>query len=127
MSAWLRRSLYSGFGLLWLTGGAWLTLHLFFPTTTEFGPAPHPWEPRLMVVHGIVALVVVFLFGWISGTHIGENWRPRLRRTSGIWLTALIALLSISGLANYYLTSETARSGTAAVHEILGVASLLPA
>ena len=42
MSPALRRALYAAFGLLWLTGCAWLVLHYFFRTAGEFGPTPHP-------------------------------------------------------------------------------------
>jgi heme A synthase len=126
MSPGLRRALYAAFGLLWLSGSAWLVLHYLFRTEGEFGPAPHPWEPGVLTVHGIVAMLALFLFGWVSGGHIGDNWRPRLRRASGVWLTSLLGALVLTGIANYYLVDGGWHEGSALVHEIIGVAVLLP-
>ena len=71
MPNWLRRCLYSSLGLLWLSGLAWLIMHLFFAREAEFGVAPHPWQPRILVFHGVLAVVATFLFGWIAGSHVG--------------------------------------------------------
>ena len=126
MSPGLRRALYAAFGLLWFTGCTWLVLHYLFRIESEFGPAPHPWEPGVLTVHGIVAMLALFLFGWVSGGHIGDNWRPRPRRASGVWLTSLLGLLVVTGIANYYLADGSWHEGSALVHEIIGVAVLLP-
>jgi hypothetical protein len=126
MSPALRRALYAAFGLLWLTGCAWLVLHYFFRTSGEFGPTPHPWEPGVLTVHGIVAMLALFLFGWVSGGHIGPNWRPRLRRTSGIWLTSLLGALVITGIANIYAPEGALHANSTLVHEVLGAAIALP-
>lgn len=127
MAAWFRNSLYSSLGLLWLTGCGWLVLHYFFQTPTDFGSAPHPLQPSLLVVHGMLALAAVFFFGWIAGSHIGEHWNRKVNRASGLTLISLIALLAFTGLGSYYLTSEALRSVTALVHEIAGVLAILPA
>jgi heme A synthase len=126
MSPALRRALYVAFGLLWLTGCAWLVLHYFFQAAGDFGPTPHPWEPGVLTVHGIVAMVALFLFGWVAGGHIGDNWRPRLRRTSGIWLTSLLGALVITGIANIYASEGAVHSSSTLVHEIIGVAAAFP-
>src|SRR5689334_11355747 len=117
MNPALRRALYTVFGLLWLSGCAWLVLHYFFRTDGEFGPAPHPWEPGVLTVHGIVAMLALFLFGWVSSGHIGDNWRPRLRRASGVWLTSLLAALVLTGIANLYVAAGAWHEGSALVHE----------
>jgi hypothetical protein len=127
LTAWLRRSVYSSFGLLWLTGCAWLVLHFFFQSATEFGSAPHPWEPRLMVVHGALAVAAIFLFGWISGAHIGVHWERGFKRVSGIVLIALVVLLSLTGLGSYYVTDDSLRESTALLHETAGAIALVPA
>jgi len=127
MSAWLRRSLYSNLGLLWLTGCTWLVLHFFFQSATEFGSAPHPWEPRLLVVHGVLATLAIFFFGWIAGAHISDHWKRGFRRVSGIALLVLIALLALTGLASYYVTSEPLRAGSSLLHETAGAIAFVPA
>jgi hypothetical protein len=127
LSPWLRSSLYWTLSALWLTGCAWLILHLFFQTTTEFGTTPHPWQPMLLLVHAVVAVVVVFLFGWVAGTHIETRWRRGINRASGIALMALASVLVLTGFGNYYLTGEWLRAATAVMHETLGALAILPA
>ncbi len=126
MSPALRRLIYASLGLLWLTGCAWLVLHVFFHRTTEFGTTPHPWQPRLLTLHGMVAVLAVFLFGWISSMHIGARWRRGTKRASGIVLLAVGAVLILAGFSNYYFTSESLLSGASVVHETLGVLAILP-
>lgn len=127
MNAWLRGTIYTSFGLLWLTGCAWLLLHFFFQSTTDFGTAPHPWQPCLMVVHGVLAVAAIFFFGWIVGSHLGEHWPRRANRASGIALIASVTLLAITGVAGYYLTFEPLRNTTALWHEAGGASALIPA
>jgi hypothetical protein len=124
---WLRRSLYSSLGLLWLSGLAWLILHWFFTREGEFGPAPHPWQPKILVIHGVLAVVATFLFGWIAGSHVGAGWRRGAQRISGVSLISLLILLALTGLGSYYLTWDRARSANALLHEIAGVLAVVPA
>jgi hypothetical protein len=126
LSRWLSGSLYAAFGLLWLTGCVWLLLHFFFQTTTDFGVTPHPWQPGLLVIHGVSAAVAIFFFGWIAGTHIGAGWSSGLRRTSGVLLTALIAVLALTGIGSYYIGGDALRAGAAFVHELAGVIVIAP-
>jgi hypothetical protein len=127
MSAWLRWLTYTSFGVLWLSGCVWLALHVFFQSAGDFGPAPHPWQPSLMVIHGVAAMVVTFLVGWIAGSHVTVHWKRRIKRVSGIALISLVALLALTGLGGYYLGSESLRNQTAFVHELAGVIVLIPA
>jgi hypothetical protein len=127
MPTWLRRSLYSSLGFLWLSGIAWLILHWFFGRETEFGPAPHPWQPGILLIHGVLAVAATFLFGWIAGSHVGFNWRRGLQRISGVTLIVLLAVLALTGLGNYYLTWDTARAANSLLHEGAGLLALVPA
>ena len=52
MSIGLRRAIYVLCALLWVSGCAWLVVHFAFPTATDFGPAPNPFEPLLLRMHG---------------------------------------------------------------------------
>ena len=127
MPTWLRRSLYASLGLLWLSGIVWLILHLFFARETQFGDAPHPWQPAILLVHGVLALVATFLFGWIAGSHVGFNWRRGLQRVSGVTLIVLLAVLALTGLGNYYLTGDAARAVNSVLHEGAGLLAIVPA
>lgn len=127
MPTWLRRCLYSSLGLLWLSGIAWLILHWFFARDTGFGVTPHPWQPRLLLVHGVLAVAAIFLFGWIAGSHVGPHWERGVQRVSGISLIALLIVLALTGLGSYYLTLDSVRGVNSLVHEIAGVVAIVPA
>ena len=119
MSTALRRAIYSICTLLWLSGSAWLAAHFGFPARTDFGPAPNPWEPGLLRLHGWLAVGAVFLLGWISAEHIGDRWRRSRNRVSGLWLAGFAAVLTLSGYALYY-TADRLHDAAAVTHEVLG-------
>ena len=124
MSAGLRGAVYTVFGVLWVSGAAWLVVHLLFPQQTSFGPAPNPWEPAILRVHGWTATAAMFLLGWISARHIVDRWPLHRRRPSGLLLSALGALLVLSGYALYY-TTDRLHASASMTHEILGAAGIL--
>ncbi len=123
MSPGLRVTTYTVCGILWLSGCAWLVLHLFFPQQAQFGASPNPWEPQVMRVHGWLAAGGVFLLGWVSARHITERWPLYRSRPSGLFLTTLAAFLVLTGYALYY-TTERLHDVAATTHEILGGAGI---
>ena len=48
----LRYAIYVAFGGLWLSGCGWLLLHSFC-ITHRIGEVRHPWEPALLLIHGV--------------------------------------------------------------------------
>ncbi len=123
MSWALRTTVFGVCALLWISGFAWLVLHLGFEPRNDFGALPHPWEATLMRVHGLVAVAGVFLLGWLGAGHVLERWRRARNRTSGWVLVGCAALLVFSGYALYYSVGPL-HAGAAWVHEWLGVATL---
>ncbi len=121
----LRFSVYLGFGGVWLTGCVWLVLHTFFEVPDEFGIARHPWESTLLWVHGVLSIAIAYLFGWIMARHASEAWRQHKRRISGGLLTTVLAALSISGFALFFVTDSDWQLQSTRIHEILGVAVTL--
>jgi hypothetical protein len=120
----LRRAIYSTCTLLWLSGCAWLVLHFGFPTATDFGPAPNPWEPGILRVHGWLAVGAVFLFGWITAEHISDRWRRSRNRVSGFSLAGFAAVLTVSGYALYY-TTDRLHDVAGVAHEVLGALAII--
>jgi hypothetical protein len=120
MPANVRRMAYVTFTALWLSGCVWMFLAYFFATTTEFGPAPHPWQPVILRMHGWIAVLTVFLLGWLGSIHIAERWRQPRNRLSGLTLIVLAAVLTITGYALYY-TMDQLHSLVAGIHEVVGV------
>lgn len=102
-----------------------MLLHYLFQQPGEFGPMPHPWEPGVLRVHGILAVAGVFLFGWLSARHVVEAWWQRHQRNSGIALLSVIVALTLTGYALYYLSNEGVRHSVAVVHELVGALSLI--
>lgn len=117
----LRLTIFFVFGGVWLTGCTWLALHLYFETPDEFGVARHPWEPTLLWVHGVLSIALAYVFGWIMARHASEAWRQRKRRLSGGLLTAVAAVLSISGFLLFFVTNDALQLQSARVHEVIGM------
>lgn len=126
MTRGLRAGVFGVCMLLWVSGVAWLVLHLVFEPRNEFGPLPHPWEAPLMVVHGVLAVGGVFLLGWLGAGHVLERWRQARSRASGWTLLGWAVLLVVSGYALYYSVGPV-HAGCASVHEWLGVGAIIVA
>jgi hypothetical protein len=127
MPASMRNIIYVVVGGLWLSGGAWLLLQYFFRSSGEFGLQPHPLQPSLLLMHGVLAVAGTWLLGWISHGHALEGWRQQQRRFSGGGLWLLCALLVISGFALFFVTADAAQTLTTSTHEVLGVVVTIPA
>ena len=123
---WLRLTIHATFSAMWLIGVAVFVLKHFFRTASEFGPAVHPWQPTLTEIHGIVAVLATFLFGWIAADHVAVTWRGAADRVSGVALIVLLALLIATGFASFFLALDSWRDSDAALHEYLGLALFLP-
>src|SRR5262249_26560260 len=123
----LRWSLYGVGAALWLSGCVWLVLHLFFETPTQFGTEPHPLEPPLLLVHGVLAVPALYLRGWISRRHALDGWRMARGRLSGGLISVVLLILALSGFALFFITGDAVRAAVALLHEIVGVVCLVPA
>jgi hypothetical protein len=117
-----RLSIYGIVSVLWLTGCAWLILDQFFMRYGPFGATPHPLAPPLLLLHGIIAILSMYLFGWITARHVLRWWPGRIRRWSGGALAACFAVLTVSGFALFFLTDDELLHYSAVSHEVLGVA-----
>jgi hypothetical protein len=122
----LRAGIHSIFGALWLAGAAAFLLKHFFTVSTEFGVAQNPWAAKVLVVHGVLAVAATVLFGWIAADHVAVMWRNGADRVSGLWLLWLVAALIVTGFAGFFLVAESVRAWNGTLHEILGLALILP-
>jgi len=50
----------------------------FFESRGQFGMKPH-LEPAVLLVHGIVAILSMYLLGWVTARHVLRWWPGRLR------------------------------------------------
>ena len=111
---------------LWLSGALWLVLHYFLRRAGEFGVLPHPLEPWVLKLHGAFAFATLGIGGLLWAVHIVPMWLRGHRRPSGIAITALFALLALSGYLLYYTGDEDLRAGIALLHWLAGLVALLP-
>ena len=118
-------ALLAALAVLWVSGVIWLLLHYVFAQPGEFGVVRHPLEAPVLLVHGVIAMLALFLLGWFAGRHAGAASSGR-RVGSGWLLTVLTTVLVVAGCAQLFLTSAIWQANIAVVHEVLGVALLLP-
>jgi hypothetical protein len=121
MPARKRLAVYVVSGLLWLSGCMWLVLDQFFESRGQFGAMPNPLQPPILLIHGVVAILSLYLLGWVSSRHILKGWRGRLRRMSGGLLAAFFGLLSLSGFALFFVSDDRWQHIAAVSHDALGV------
>ena len=116
-----RLAIYLLFGTLWLSGCVWLVLDQFFESPGPFGMTPHPWTPAILLVHGIVAILSMYLLGWVTARHVLRWWPGRLRRLSGGALAAFFLFSSVSGFALFFVSDDRWQRLAATAHEVLGL------
>ena len=124
MSTGLRSAVMVTFGALWLSGCYWLVLHYFFAQPSEFGPVQHPWGPVILRIHGWIAIAGVFLLGWVTARHVTDLWPQMIKRSSGIAMASVAAVLGLTGYALYY-TTDRVHDAAGVTHEIIGAAAFL--
>ncbi len=117
-----RAAIYLVLGGLWLSGCLWLVLDQFFARPGQFGPMPHPWQPAILLVHGIVAIFGMYLLGWVTARHVLKWWPGRLRRLSGATLATFLALLVVTGFALFFVSDDRWQRAAATFHDVLGLA-----
>ena len=114
-------AVHATFGLLWIAGVAVFVLKYYFESKDVIGP--HPWQPPLTEVHGILAVAATFLFGWIVADYRSQ---PQRHWVSGSLLIASLAWLVVTGFAQFFLVSDEWRGVASELHEYLGLVFLLP-
>jgi hypothetical protein len=125
MPAGSRLAVYLVLGALWLSGCVWLLLDEFFESRGPFGVSPHPWEGAILALHGILAIISTFLFGWLTARHVLARWPGRLRRLSGATLAMFFALLTLSGFALFFIGDDRWQRLSAVAHDALGLGVLV--
>lgn len=119
-----RRLLYASTAALVLTGLMWLSVHqLAWPVMSRASMEglPSPWEPWLMKLHGAAMMVMLFMIGRISSTHVMRGLRLHWRVRDGIGLLVGAALLALTGYSLYYLIPDDWRDANGWVHAAIGI------
>ena len=119
-------TIYAVIGATWFTGVAWLIFHYLMQQHGEFGAEPHPLEAVSLALHGACAFATLWLSGWLWKAHVVPWWDTRKRRTSGIVLIGLGAILIVSGYLLYYASDEGLRHWSGLLHWSVGLVLVLP-
>ncbi len=119
---WQKLSITIATILLALSGVAWLWLHHFQVQAGPFGPESHPLEHPVLVIHGIMALLALPLFGAMLPLHVSLGWNNQRQKASGVLLLLGWTVLTLTAAALYYLGDETLRSLASSVHWGTGLA-----
>jgi hypothetical protein len=119
-------SIYAVFGATWLSGVGWLIFHYFLPRHGQFGTEPHPLESWSLALHGACAFAMLWLSGWLWKAHVLPWWDTRKRRTSGVVLIFISAVLIASGYLLYYASDDGLRHWSGLVHWSIGLVLVLP-
>jgi hypothetical protein len=122
-----RRLLYACTLVLAASGLLWLSVHHWaWPTASRAAMEglPSPWEPWLMKAHGAAMMLMLFVVGRVSSTHVMRGWRlppgPHRRLAGGVALLVAMGLLALSGYGLYYLVPDDWRDGLGWVHAGIG-------
>ncbi len=122
---WQRCGVYLIGGALLFSGLAWLYLETFVRIESEFGAEHSPWQHRWLVLHGALAMPMLWLVGVLWTAHVKRGWLNRQNRITGAFLLAIFALLTISAAMLYYLADEPWRAATSLLHWLFGLAALI--
>ncbi len=121
----LHRKLSYGILLILFGSGAiHFIVHDYFPVHGPFGPAPGPWEPWLLRLHGGAAMLSLIVFGTLLPTHVGRFWRVARNRAPGLGVLLVMLLLMATGYGLYYFGGEQLRTSTREIHIVFGFAAL---
>lgn len=117
----MRFTVYVVVGGLWLSGILWLCLDQFFSHQGQFGITPNVLQSPLLLIHGILSLISLYLFGYISARHIMRWWPDRMRRLSGGTFAAMLAVLTLSGFTLFFVSDDDSQRVAVLTHDALGL------
>jgi hypothetical protein len=114
------------FVALWIaTAILWITGALHFALGRTVASSSETWRPRLLALHGGLALLFLVVVGSLLPRHVVRAWRAAANRPSGSFAIGSAIVLAASGWLLYYAGDESVRAAAVAVHDVVGFA--LPA
>ncbi len=118
---WHEWSIYVGFGMLLLTGLAWLGFDRWIRIAGEFGPEHHPGQHLLLVVHGAAAYAFLIVVGALVPVHVKVGWSTARNRLTGLAIASLLGFLALTALGLYYIGGDVGREWSSLAHWIAGI------
>ncbi len=125
LSAAHRRTLYAVLLMVAVSGIAWLVPRYLLRDSGELADLPHPLESWLLKWHGAAAMAALVAMGSVLPWHAWRAWQARRNVATGLAMAAVLAFLTATGWAIYYLPGERAHEAAGLLHWLVGLA-LLP-
>jgi hypothetical protein len=97
---WQRLSVFSTTVVVGLTGLFWFILHDV--VADEPGDMTH----LLLTLHGVSAYALLVAIGSLLPLHVRSGWLRRRNIVTGLMVTAIMAVLSVTALVLYYGSEE---------------------
>jgi hypothetical protein len=118
MPAWQRLGLYASLAVVAASGLAWLLVHFSADTAENMTAlAGQQWAVRL---HVAAALWLLVLLGSLMPLHMRAAWRAGRNRWGGAGLSALMAVLTLTGYLLWYAPEGMARQWAEWLHWAVG-------
>lgn len=117
-----RRWLYAASLTLFLSGTGWAWIQRL-DREGRASDGLLQLKTKLIAVHGFSAMFFVLLVGTLLVGHVRRAWHGKKNRRNGVFFLVAISLLTLSGYALYYLSSERLRDASSQFHLWLGVAA----
>jgi uncharacterized membrane protein YfcA len=111
---------YTVSGLLFFSGLLWLLFHNFITPPDEFGVSHNVLEPRLLEIHGALAMVFLIVLGVLIPTHMHHPWHQRRNRMTSMFMVGGCLIMVLSGYGLYYFGGELLRPFVSKLHGIFG-------
>ena len=117
-----KRTIYTVFLLLWLSGALWLAFHYFLRVPGDFGLQAHPLESWWLRLHGLAAFAALVVIGSVLPVHARRAWQLKKNRRSGLSMKIIFFWLGGTGYALYYFASEANETWLPLLHWSVGLA-----
>lgn len=118
---WQEWAVYVSFGVLAVTGIAWLLFDRFVRVAGDFGSEHHPAEHLVLIAHGVAAYAFLIIGGALIPVHVTLGWNTGRNVKTGLTLAAACLVLAVSALGLYYVGDELSRNVVSIVHWLIGL------
>jgi hypothetical protein len=93
---WQKTAVFATTAIVGVTGLLWFVLHDMIDD--EPGELAHV----LLILHGVSSYVILVVIGSLLPRHVRSGWVRRRNLMTGVTVTAVMAVLAVTGLGLYY-------------------------
>jgi hypothetical protein len=93
---WQKTAVFATTALVGMTGLLWFVLHDIVDDD------PGEIEHVLLLLHGISSYAILVVIGSLLPRHVRSGWMRRRNLVTGLTVTAVMAILAVTGLGLYY-------------------------